>query len=140
MADVKAIRDRLKSNLRTAFPVATGLYLYDTFPAAPNVPCVAIAPPPETVLAEVTMDAAEDLTLVATVLVKKVVESAAQDDADDYLSDTLNIANALDSGTSSDWDYVVALPARGYGQYLIGQGDNATPYLGFQIPLTIGVS
>lgn len=139
MADVKAIRDRLKTNLRTAFP--STLVLYDTFPAQPIVPCVAIAPAAEVALAEVTMDAAEDLSLVATVLVKKVVEWAAQDDADEYLSEgASNIANALDSGSSADWDYVVALPARGYGQYVFGEGEGALRYLGFQIPLAIGVS
>jgi hypothetical protein len=139
MADVKAIRDRLKTNLRTTFP--TTLYLYDTFPAQPMVPCVAIAPATEVMLSEVTLEGAEDLTLVATVLVRKVIESAAQDDADDYLSEgSSNIANALDSGSTADWDYVVALPARGYGQYVFGEGENTLRYLGFQIPLAIGVS
>lgn len=137
--DLKAIRDRLKTELQTV----TGLFVFDTSPAAPPVtlPAAIIAPMTGGFLNEVTMDGVEDLDLVVLVLLQKVVDSAAQDNADTLLSaGASNIANAIDSGHTTDWDYAVAKPARGYGQYVWGEGEGAVTYLGFEIPVEIGIS
>lgn len=137
MADVKAIRDRMKTNLQTI----TGLFAYDTMPSIPVVPCAIVAPAPGVFLAEVSMDGVEDLNLVVTVLLTKVVDAASQDNADTYLSEgSSNIANAIDSGSTTDWDYAVALPARNYGRYVFGDGDGQQQFLGFEIPVVVGVS
>ena len=136
MADVKAIRDRLKSALQS-----TTFFAYDTMPAIPMVPYAIVTPAPGVFLTEVTLDAAEDLELVVTVLVQKVVDGVAQDNADTLLSEgSPNLANLIDSGSTADWDYAVAMPARGYGQYVFGEGEGAQKYLGFEIPVRVGVS
>ena len=137
MADVKAIRDRLKTNLQTI----SGLFVFDTMPTTPDCPCAIIAPAPGQFLAEVSLDGVEDLNLVVTVLLQKTVEAVGQDNADTYLSEgSSNIANAIDSGSTTDWDYAVALPARNYGRYQFGDGDPAQLFLGFEIPVVVGVS
>ncbi len=139
MADVDAIRSRLK----TALEAVSGLFVFDTMPTQPPsaLPCAIIAPAPGAFLAETSMDGVEDLQLVVTVLLQKVVDSAAQGGADTFLSEgSSNLANVIDSGSTADWDYAVAQPARGYGQYVWGGGDNATAYLGFEIPVEVGVS
>jgi hypothetical protein len=136
MADLGAIRSRLK----TALAVIDGLHALDVMPTQPPsvLPCAIVSPAPGVFLSEVTMDDAEDLQLVVTVLVQKVVDSIAQGAADDFLSGS--IRDAIDSSATADWDYAVAQPARGYGQYVWGAGENATSYLGFEIPVTVGVS
>jgi hypothetical protein len=137
MADLDAIRGRLKTNLQAV----SGLFCFDVMPTQPpaTLPCAIVSPAPGAFLAEVTFDGVEDLQLVVTVLLQKVVDTVGQ--ADTFLSEgSPNLANVIDSGATADWDYAVAQPARGYGQYVWGAGENATSYLGFEIPVTVGVS
>ena len=62
-------------------------------------------------------------------------------DVDAYISEgASNIANAIESGSTADWDYAIASAARGYGQYTFGDGEQAQQYLGFEVPVTVGVS
>lgn len=137
MADVKAIRDRLKTNLQTI----TNLFAFDTMPSTPVVPCAIVAPAPGMFLADVSMDGVETLDFVVTVLVSKDVDTVAQDNLDTYLSDTTaDIVAALESSSTTDWDYCVAMARRNYGRYQFGDGDAAQFFLGFEIPLEIGVS
>lgn len=143
MADVKAIRNRMKTRLEAVGNVANlgQLFVYDTMPSTPTVPCAIITPPPGVFLTEVTFDGVEDLSLVVLVLVTKVVDSVAQDNLDTYLSEGApNLADAIDSGATVDWDYAMSGPIRGYGQYTFGTGEAAQPYLGFEIPVMVGVS
>lgn len=138
MADVSAIRDRIKTRIDAS---VSGLHGYDTMVNQVLLPAYIVFPAPGEFLTEVTGDGCEDLDLVVLVLVKKVVEDAAQDAADDYLSEgSANIANAIESGSTADWDYAIASSARGYGQYVFGEGEQAQRYLGFEIPVLVGVS
>lgn len=140
MADVKAIRDRLASNLLSTLG-ANAVWIGDTVPATPILPAVIIAPATGTVLTLATLDGAGELNLVALVLVSKAVEANAQNTLDTYLSTgSSNIRSALESGKTTDWDYVMSGPISGYGQYTFGSGDAAQSFLGFTIPLTVAVS
>lgn len=139
MADVDAIRSRVKTNLQTV----SGLFCLDVMPTQPpsTLPCAIVAPAPGAFLAEVTLDGCEDIQLVVTVLAQKIVDSAAQGKVDTFLSEgSSNLANAIDSGSTADWDYAVAMPARNYGQYVWGDGEGAIRYLGYEIPVVVGVS
>jgi hypothetical protein len=136
MANVVAIRDRLKSRLQTI----SGLLVYDFMPSTPVVPCAIVAPQPGVFLAEVSMDGCEDLSMVVTVLVSKTVDENAQNALDTYLSETTNLADAIDSGSTTDWDYAVSQPIRNYGRFVFGDGEGAQSFLGFEIPVDVGVS
>lgn len=137
MAVVSTIRDALKTRLATV----SGVHAYDTMPPEPLLPAAIVTPAPGAFLTEVTQDGCEDLDLLVLVLVKKVIDDVAQDALDGYLSEgSSNLANALDSAATSDWDYVVAGAARGYGEYVFGEGEQALRYLGYEIPVTVGVS
>jgi hypothetical protein len=135
--DLGAIRDRVKTRIDAS---VTGLVGYDTVPTQVIVPCYIVMPAPGEFYREVSMDGCADVDLVVLVLVRKVVEDVAQDAADDYLSDGADIAGAIESSSTDDWDYAICSAARGYGQYVFGAGDQAQPYLGFEIPVTVGVS
>jgi hypothetical protein len=138
VADVKAIRDRLGTNAKAA---VSSVYVSDFMPSTPILPALIIAPPTGTVLTQVTIDGCEDLELTALVLVSKVVDENAQNVLDTYLSEGgSNIRAALEAGPSTDWDFVMSDPIRSYGQYTFGAGDAAQTFLGFEIPLTVGVS
>lgn len=140
MADVKAVRERLASNLLSALG-ANLVWIGDTVPATPVLPAVIIAPAPGTVLTLTTLEGAGVLNLVAMVLVSNVVTANAQNALDTYLSTgASNIRSALESGSSTDWDYVATEPISSYGQYTFGTGDAAQTFLGFTIPLTVAVS
>jgi hypothetical protein len=138
MADVTAIRAALALRAETV----PGLRGYATMPDTPMVPCETFAPAPGVFLDDVTMDGAENLTLVATVLVaKSSAPEPAQDALDAYLSGgASDIVDALDAGAGTWWDFVDAGPARGYGQYTFATGDAAQSYLGFEVPVMVGVS
>ena len=139
MANVATIRSRIKTNIETA---TNGLFVFATMPAQPpaQLPCAIVAPPPAEFITEVTIDGCEDVNLVVIVLVQKVSDSAAQDNADAWLSETTNIGDAIDSGSTADWDYCQTLSARNYGGFTFGSGEGAVQYLGFEIPVTVGVS
>ena len=137
MADVKAIRDRLVTLLRTV----SGINVLDVMPTNPVLPAALVAPATGAFLTEVTADGCEDLEMSVLVLVSKTVEENAQNKLDEYLSaGSSNLANAVESGGTTDWDYAVPGAARGYGQYTFGSGDQAETYLGFEIPVLIGLS
>lgn len=135
MADVDAIRDALKTAIQTAT-----FFVHDTMPSIPIVPCAVVSQVPGTFLAEVTFDGCEDLDFVVMVLVQQVVDGASQDNADAYLSEGTRISDRINSGSTSNWDYAVALPVRNYGQFVFGQPDTGVKYLGFEIPVRVGVS
>ena len=139
MAAVGAIRDRIKSRIDAT---VSGLHGYDTYSPQVLMPAYIVMPAPGQFLEEVTGDGCEDLRLIVLVLVKKVIDDVAQDAADSYLSEgaSTNIANAIESGSTSDWDYAVASVSQGYGAYTFGEGEQAIQYLGFEIPVTVGVS
>jgi hypothetical protein len=137
VANVAAVRDRVKSRLQTV----SGLNVYDFMPATPVVPAAIVSPAPGGFLAEVSMDGVEDLSLVVTVLVTKTVDQNAQNALDAYLSEgASNLADAIDSGSTADWDYAVSQPIRNYGRFVFGDGEAAQSFLGFEIPVMVGVS
>lgn len=137
MADIKAIRDRLASRMRTV----TGINTLDVMPADPVLPAAIVAPPPGDFVSEVTGDGCEDIEMVVTVLVSKTIDENAQNKLDEYISEgSTNLANAIESGSTTDWDYAIASRARNYGVFTFGAGDQARQYLGFEIPVEIGVS
>lgn len=138
MADVSAIRTALALRVETV----SGLRGYATMPETPMVPCVTISPAPGAFLDDVTMDGAENLSLVGTVLVAKAsAPDTAQDALDAYLSGgASDIVDALDTGAGTYWDFVDAGTPRGYGAYTFGTGEAAQSYLGFEIPIVVGVS
>jgi hypothetical protein len=136
--DLGNIRARIKTRIDAS---VTGLEGYTTVPSqVAALPAYIVMPSPGEFVTEVTQDGCEDLDLVVLVLVKDVVDDIAQDAVDDYLSESTNIQNAIESGSTADWDYAIASSARGYGQYTFGTGDQAQVYLGYEIPVTIGVS
>lgn len=138
MADVKAIRDRLRDQVKG---IVTGINIYDIMPSSPVCPALIFSPAPGLFLTEVSMDGVEDLQLVATVLVSKTVDENAQNLLDAYASEgASNLANAIDAGSTTDWDYAVSLPARNYGRFVFGDGEAAQSFLGFEIPVLVGVS
>lgn len=137
MANVVAVRDRLKSRLQTV----SGLMVYDFMPASPVVPCAIVSPQPGVFLTEVSMDGVEDLAMVVTVLVSKTVDENAQNALDTYVSaGASNLADAIDSGSTSDWDFAMSGPIRNYGRFVFGDGEAAQSFLGFEIPVEVGVS
>lgn len=139
MANVAAIRDRIKSNIESG---TNGLFVFDTMPAQPpaQLPCAIVTPATGEFINEVTIDGCEDVNLVVVVLVQKVSDAAAQDNADAWLSETTNIGDAIDAGSSTDWDYCQTMTARNYGGFTFGSGEGAVQYLGFEIPVMVGVS
>jgi hypothetical protein len=138
MAVLSSIRDRLAT---LAAAADSNLTPYETVEPQIVVPAIIFMPAPGAFLTEVTQDGCEDLQLVALVLVSKVADDAAQQALDTYASEgSANLANAMDSGSTADWDYSVSQPARGYGEYIFGEGEQAQRYLGFEIPVTVGVS
>jgi len=137
MADVKAIRDKIVTKLRAV----TGINVLDIMPTNPVLPAALVSPSTGVFLTEVTGDGCEDLDMTILVLVSRTVEENAQNRLDEYLSEgSSNLANAVESGAVTEWDYAIAGAARGYGQYVFGSGDQAESYLGFEIPVTVGVS
>lgn len=139
MANVATIRAAIKANIEAA---TTGLFVHDTMPAQPPsaLPCAIITPAPGELLNEVTLDGCEDLQLVVILLAQKVSDVAAQATADAWLSEATNLGDAIDSGHTSDWDYCQTLTARNYGGFTFGSGEGAVQYLGFEIPVLVGVS
>lgn len=135
MANVATIRAAIRTRMQTV----TGLNTYDTVPSQPVVPCAFVVPATGSFLDEVTFGGAEDLSLVVTVLVQKVVDGVAQGAVDAYLSESLNIADAIDAGKTSDWDFVQTGAARAWGQYVFGDGEGAMRYLGYEIPVMVAV-
>lgn len=134
--DLAAIRTRLAARLATV----DGLFVHATMPLDPPnlLPAATIAPAPGQFLAEVTTDDCADLDLVVTVLLQRAsVDSIAQSRLDALVT---TIPAAIDSGPTADWDFAVSSPARGYGQYVWGEGDGAVPFLGFEIPVRVGTS
>jgi hypothetical protein len=137
VADVKAIRDRLKTLLQTV----SGLFVYDTMPRVPVTPCAIVVPAPGLFIDRATLDGAEDLEFVIVVALQQVVDGAAQDNTDTYLSEgSSSIVAALNSGSTTDWDYTVALNARNYGEVVFGEGEGALRFLGFEVPVQVAVS
>jgi hypothetical protein len=135
--DLGNIRARIKTRIDAS---VTGLEGYTTVPSQVAAPCYIVMPSPGEFVTEVTQDGCEDLDLVVLVLVKDVADDLAQEAVDDYLSESTNIQNAIESGSTADWDFAIASSARGYGQYTFGAGDQAQVYLGYEIPVQIGVS
>jgi hypothetical protein len=87
------------------------------------------------------MDGARDLSFVLLVLVQKVIDRTSQDALDGHLSTGAeDIRAAVDAGTTADWDFAITLSARNYGEFVWGSGEGAQRYLGFEIPVTVGVS
>lgn len=139
MANVAAIRAAIKTNIETA---TSGLFVYAEMPtqAPSTLPCAIIAPAPGELLTEVTLDGCEDLQLVVILLAQKVSDVAAQASADAWLSESTNLGDAIDSGHATEWDYCQTLSARNYGGFTFGSGEGAVQYLGFEIPVLVGVS
>jgi hypothetical protein len=134
MADVKAIRDRLKTRLATV----SGLRTYDTVPDSLVAPAAIVSPMPDLFASDTTMDGSQDFQFVVVVLVQKVSDRGSQDALDTYLSTgAAEIRAALDSGATADWHYAQSTQARNYGEITWGAGDAAQRYLGFEIPVTV---
>lgn len=137
MADLPTIRTALAARTETV----DGIRGYAEMPDSPIVPCAIISPAPGVFLDDVSFDGAEDLRLVALVLVQKVAPDTTQDNLDAYASEgASDLRAAIDAGATADWDYAVTDGPRGYGQYTFGTGEAAQVYLGFEIPVLVGVS
>jgi hypothetical protein len=132
--DVTAIRERLATRAATVIPRS-----HATLPDTINPPAAVVMPAPGVFIVDTTMDGARDLSFVLLVLVQKVIDRTSQDALDDYLSAD-DIRAALDAGTTADWDFAITLSARNYGEFVWGSGEGAQRYLGFEIPVTVGVS
>jgi hypothetical protein len=139
VADVKAIRDRFVTRIKAS---VTGINVMDYMPVNPILPAALVAPAPGTFLTEVTNDGCEDLEFVVTVLVSRTVEENAQNRLDEYLAEgaSQNLANAVESGSTADWDYAIVGAIRNYGAFVFGSGEQAEMFLGFEMPVTVGVS
>jgi len=134
MADVKAIRDALKTRLAAV----AGLRTFDTVPDSFSPPAAIVSPVPGTFGADVTMDGSQDLEFVVLVLVQKVSDRASQDALDTYLSTgAANVRAAIDCGPTANWHYAQTTQARNYGEMEWGTGDAAQRYLGFEIPVLV---
>lgn len=133
----------VRSGLKTRLATISGLTVYDTWPSAPVVPGALIAPATDNpVDYDDSMEGAATLRLVVTVLVQKVVESVAQNAADEYLNFTgsKSIAAAVNSAALANaWEYVAVRGAARYGQYEFGSAETALRYLGVEFNLVIGV-
>lgn len=138
MADISAIRARIATRLKTV----SGLSVLDFMPpAVPGLPAALVAPVPGVFVSEVTNDGCEDLEFVVTVLVSKTVDENAQNNVDTYISEgSSNLANAVESGSTADWDYAICSTARNYGVFVFGSGDQAMSFMGYELPVQIGVS
>lgn len=137
MADLPTIRTAIALRAEAV----DGIRGYPEMPDSPVVPCAIISPAPGVFLDDVSLDGAEDLNLIALVLVAKVAPDTTQDNLDAYASEgASDIRAAIDSGATADWDFVVTEGARGYGNYTFGTGDGAQVFLGFEVPIAVGVS
>jgi hypothetical protein len=138
VADVGAIRSRIATRLKTV----SGLSVLDFMPpAVPGLPAALVAPVSGVFATEVTGDGCEDLEFVVTVLVSKTVDENAQNIVDTFISEgSANLANAVESGSTADWDWAICSTARNYGAFVFGSGDQAMTFLGFELPVTVGVS
>lgn len=138
MADVAAIRARIATRLKTV----SGLSVLDFMPAnVPGLPAALVAPATGVFVTEVSNDGCEDLEFVITVLCSRTVDENAQNIVDGYIAEgSTNLANAVEGGSLSEWDYAVCSQARNYGVFTFGSGDQAVNYFGFEIPVTVGVS
>jgi hypothetical protein len=132
--DVTAIRERLATRAATVIPRSHAIA-----PDTINPPAAVVLPGPGVFIVDATMDGARDLSFVLLVLVQKVIDRTSQDALDGYLSSD-DIRAALDAGTTADWDFAITLSARNYGEFVWGSGEGAQRYLGFEIPVTVGVS
>ncbi len=133
--DLEAIRSRLGDQLEAAL---SDVFVHRSMPfQAPTVPAAIVSIPPGEFRSTVTMDDVTDLDLVVLVLVRKVIDTTAQVNADALVEQAFA---AVQAGPTADWDYVVATAARGYGTYAWGEGEGAVAFLGAEIPLQIGVS
>lgn len=138
MADIAAIRARIATRLKTV----TGLSVLDFMPTnVPGLPAALVSPAAGVFVTEVTGDGCEDLEFVITVLCAKTVDENAQNIVDGYIAEgSANLANAVEGGPLSEWDYAICSQARNYGVFVFGSGDQTMQYLGYEIPVTVGVS
>lgn len=138
MADVAAIRARIATRLKTV----SGLSVLDFMPTnTPGLPAALVAPATGVFVTEVSNDGCEDLEFVITVLCSRTVDENAQNIVDAYIAEgSANLANAVEGGSLSEWDYAICSQARNYGIFTFGAGDQAVQYFGFEIPVRVGVS
>lgn len=135
MADIKAIRDRLKTRLAAV----SGLRAYDIVPDTVALPAAVVMPSGE-FSNDVTMDGCLDLEFVVLVLVQSISDRSSQDALDTYASSAVaatDIAAAIDSGSTADWDYAITGPFRNYGETTWGDSATGQKYLGFEIPVSV---
>lgn len=136
MADIKAIRDALKTRLATV----SGLRPYDIVPDTVALPAAVVMPNPGEFSNDVTMDGCIDLEFVVLVLVQSISDRSSQDALDTYASSATaasDIAAAIDSGSTTDWDYAITGPFRNYGEVTWGDPPTGQKYLGFEIPVSV---
>jgi hypothetical protein len=135
MADVKAIRDALKTRL----DAVAGLRTFDTLPDSFTPPAAIVMPASDTFITDATFDGGEDLQFVVLVLVQKVSDRGSQDALDTYLSSgSADIRAAIDSATATPyWHFAQTSQVRNYGLIEWGTGEAAQRYLGFEVPVTV---
>jgi hypothetical protein len=131
---ISAVRDRLKTLLETV----DGLRASDTVPDSIVTP-LAMVVPGSPFDAQVTMDDCHDFSYNVVVLVTRSTGAVAvaQDALDAY---AWTVRDAVDTGATADWDFCMAGNPTDYGDYTFGAGDGAQVYLGFTLPVTVGVS
>lgn len=134
MADIKAIRDGLKTRLATV----SGLRTFDIVPDTFTPPAAMVAPATGALATVATMDGALDLEFVVLVLVQAVSDRGSQDALDTYLSTGASeIRAAIESGSNTVWSFVQTGQIRNYGEFVWGSGEAAQRYLGFEIPVLV---
>lgn len=138
---IPAVRDRLKTRLATVGALVSGsepLRASDTVPDSIVTP-LAMVVPASPFHEQATMDDCHDLNFNIVVLVTRSTGAVAtaQDalDAAAWL-----VRDAVDTGATADWDFCMAGNPTDYGDYTFGAAEGAQTYLGFTLPVTVGVS
>jgi len=130
VASISAIRDGLKARLETI----AGLRVYDTAPDQMVVPCAIVLPPTLVAYDQVFARGADRYEFPIRVYVSRLVDRAAQDALDGYLSGTgsTSVKTALEEPPRAAGvlggvaQACTVTRANGYGVYTIGNAQ----YLG----------
>lgn len=117
MADLKAIRDGIKTALQTI----SGLNVYDTVPGSIITPCAIVQP--DSIDYQVVQGSATvagwDMSIV--VLAQSVIDDTAQNSIDDYIAPTgassIPAALVSDQTLGSVVDYAVVVEMDQYGRF-----------------------
>jgi hypothetical protein len=139
MTSIKAIRAGLATRLETI----AGLRVEEKLTATINPPAAIIYPAPGNfVTYDQSVDGVDDVTMIITLLVSRVVDRLAQDKLDDYIADAgqSSIKAAIDGDpTLGGAAHDASLTTAGnYGPIPFGEGDKTIPYFGCDFTVVVG--